>query len=181
MINTFDEITIDNIEHTFPSEISINVQILSWITLILINTSNGYVIYIITKQLKTALDWLFLMDSILCIFNSIPVIRLGIVGHSVYVNLSYNSILCTFFTFYSYFVNLLSRLITIVISVYRYIFVVKYDIVQDPVKRQIIIRSLFSAMFYIAVFQTGYGIYYKNSYKLYLCMYVLFVLRMVGL
>ena len=76
-------ITIDEIEHSFQKEISTQVQILSWISLILINASNGYFIYVIKNKMNSLLDWLILMDCILCIFNCISIIKLGINSNSI--------------------------------------------------------------------------------------------------
>ena len=63
-------------EHDFSNKVSIGVQTLSWTSPLLIYLTNGYLISITMKQRnKSALDVLMLMDSFLCIFNSLVIIR----------------------------------------------------------------------------------------------------------
>ena len=114
-------LTINEIEHSFQKEISTQVQILSWISLILINASNGYLIHVIKNKMNSLLDWLILMDCILCIFNCITLIKHGIIGKSLE-----NIPMCFFFNLNSYFINVSNKLVTIGISIYRYVFVVHY-------------------------------------------------------
>ena len=157
-------ITIDEIEHSFQKEISTQVQILSWISLILINASNGYFIYVIKNKMNSLLDWLILMDCILCIFNCISIIKLGINSNSFFVE---NIPMCFFFNLTAYFINVSNKLVTISISIYRYVFVVKYINMQNQTQRQTFTQTLISAMIMIPLTMTGYCIYYMDHYKLY--------------
>ena len=75
-----DKFLIDIIEHRFPSSNTIFDKMLSVISLILINATNGYLIYLIKNQTKSALDWMMLMDSCLCMSNSVVIIRQGYLG-----------------------------------------------------------------------------------------------------
>ena len=112
-------ITLDNIEHSFPGETSIQVKILTWISCILIILSNGYLIHIIKNQMKSTMDWLILMDSILCISSCIPIIRLGIFG-------PLSTPFCFKIIFFFYFTTVSDRLVTMGISIYRYVLVVHH-------------------------------------------------------
>ena len=159
-INT---IAINNIEHRFPRDISIQVQILSWISLVLINTSNGYLIHVIKNRMKSLLDWLILMDSILCILNCIAIIRVGIVGTSFSDKIP----MCFLFSLFGYFINVSNRLVTIGISIYRYVFVVHHIKMRDKIQRDIFTHTLFSAIILTSFALTGFAIYYKDSYKHY--------------
>ena len=158
-----NRIAINNIEQRFPREISIEVQILSWISLVLINTSNGYLIHVIKNRMRSLLDLLILMDSILCILNCVSIIRLGIVGTSFAENIP----MCFIFSLFGYFINVSHRLITIAISVYRYVFVVHHIKMGDRIQRQLFTHTLFSAIVLTSVALTGYAIYYKDSYMHY--------------
>ena len=70
-----DIITLTDIEQDFKTSLRTQIQILSFISLILINTCNGYLIYLAMNQTKTALDWMMLLDSFICILNSIVLLR----------------------------------------------------------------------------------------------------------
>ena len=162
-INGLHILTFDSIEHSFSSEISIQVQILAWASLFLINLLNGYLIHVIKNKMNSTLDWLILMDCILCILNCIPIIHLGIIGTSFKDDVP----LCLFFNFSGYFINVSNRLVTIGISTYRYVFVIHFIKMEDRFQRQIFIDILFSVIILTPTFLTGYAIYYRDSYQLY--------------
>ena len=165
-----DSIMIDNIEHHFPCSNTILEKILSVITLILINTTNGSLIHVILKKSKSALDWMMLMDSLLCILNSIDIIRQGIIVTTHPENLP----LCLFFNFSDYFINICNRLLTISIVVYRYVFVLQHKLVERNGHRQIFVKCLFSSIFITAAILTGYAIYFRDLYQDHLCNIILF-------
>ena len=160
-----DSIMIDNIEHHFPCSNTILEKILSVITLILINTTNGGLIHVILKKSKSALDWMMLTDSLLCILNSIDIIRQGIIVTTHPENLP----LCLFFNFSDYFINICNRLLTIGIVVYRYVFVLQHKLVERNGHRQIFVKCLFSSIFITAAILTGYAIYFRDLYQDHLC------------
>ena len=163
-----DQILINYIEHKFSYSYNFHVQILSWISLILIYVSNGCLIDFILRQrkVKSALDWMILMDAILCIFNSIGIIRIGIFGSgSTHHD---NILLCVCFNFSVYFINISNRLLTIGIVLYRYVFVLKHTIVEGQAQRQIFVQTLFSVIFLISIVLAGYAVYYKDLYKYHL-------------
>ena len=153
-------ITIHNIEHFFQAEASILVKMIAWVSLILIILSNGYLIHVIKNGMKSALDWLMLIDSFLAISNCIPIIRLGFLRHSAIP-------FCFILTFFTYFTNVSNRLVTIGISIYRYILVVHHMKMRDKIRKQIFLQTLFSAIIFPSSFLTGYSFYYRDNYKLY--------------
>ena len=161
-----DRMIIDNIEHSFPkSNTLILEKILSVITLILINTTNGGLIHVIMSKPKSALDWMMLIDSILCVLNSVIIIRQGIIVTTHPDNVP----LCVLFNFFDFFINISNRLLTIGIVVYRYVFVIRYTFVERNLQRQIFVQSLFSAIFITSFVLTGYAIYFKDLYQDHLC------------
>ena len=150
-------ISIDEIDHFIPKETSIQIKILAWISLILINLSNGYLIYVIKTQMRSALDWLILMDSILCILSCISIIRLGILG-------PLSTPFCFIITFFSYFISVSNKLITMSISIYRYVFVVHYMKMREQINRKIFNVTLFSLIIFPSIVLTGFCIYYRDEY-----------------
>ena len=165
-----DRMMIDNVEHHFPSSSTILERILSVITLILINTTNGGLIHVIKMKSKSALDWMMLMDSILCVLNSVVIIRQGIFVTTHPDNVP----ICVFFNFFDYFINICNRLVTIGIVVYRYVFVLQPQWVETNGRRQFFIRSLFSSIFITAATLTGFAIYFRDLYQDHLCNIILF-------
>ena len=161
--SNLDEIIIDDIEHIFHRKISIYHQILSWISLILINMSNGYVIYIMKPQIKTPFDQLILMDSVLCVFNTIPILRLTFFYQSFFSNAP----LCALFTFFGFFTNVTQRLISLGIAVYRYFYVVKHTMVQTQVQNKLFKTVLFSAIIIMSIVDTVDAFYRRETYKHY--------------
>ena len=139
-----DRIIIDDIEHSFPkSNTLILEKILSVITLILINTTNGGLINVIMSKPKSALDWMMLIDSFLCVLNSVVIIRQGIIVTTHPDNVP----LCVLFNF----------------------FVIRYTFVERNLQRQIFVQSLFLAIFITSFALTGYAIYFKDLYQDHLC------------
>ena len=155
-------ITIDDIEHSFQGKTSTLAKILTWISLIFINAINGYLIHVIKNKMNSLLDWLILMDCILCIFNCISLIKHGIFGKSLE-----NIPMCFFFNLNAYFINVSNKLVTIGISIYRYVFVVHYISMHNQNQRQIFTQTLISAIIIIPLTMTGYFIYYVDHYKPY--------------
>ena len=135
-IESSHQISITTIEHSLSNRIGLEVQIVSWVSLILINICNGYLIHVMKNQMKTQMDWLIMMDSVLCIMNCIPIIRFG-TGTLLVDNTS----LCVFLTFLTYFINAANRLVTVSISIYRYFLVVKYASMQEKSQRDILTQK----------------------------------------
>ena len=150
-------ITIDNIEQSFPGETRIQVKTLTWISCILIIFSNGYLINIIKNQMKSTLDWLILMDSILCILSCIPIIRLGIFGP---LSIPF----CFIIIFFFYFISVSNRVVTMGISIYRYVLVVHHMRMREKINRQIFNNILFSAIIFPSLVITAFSIYYRDNY-----------------
>ena len=149
-------------EHHFTDKVSIAVQILSWTSPLLIYLTNGFLINITMKQRnKSALDMMMLMDSILCIFNSLVIIRTGLLATSSYED---SLVACYFFNFFNYFVTTFNRLVNVGIVVYRFVFVLQHSFVQGHCQRKKFIQILFSSMFVTSTVLTGFSAYYKDSY-----------------
>ena len=114
-----NQIIITATEHSLSNRSDLGVEIASWVSLILIYISNGYLIHVMKNQMKSGMDWLILMDSVLCIISSIHIIMFG---HLVDIE---NPSLCFLITFFLYFTTIANKLVTVSIGYYRYVFVVK--------------------------------------------------------
>ena len=148
------------------THISTYVKIFSCISISLIYFSNGYLIAFILKQAKakTGLDWLIIIDSALCICSTFGILRSVIYNTEKIGNIH----LCSLFIFLYYFINVSNMINTICITLYRYVFVVKYDVLQERAQRKVFEQTLISSIFLIPAVFTGYAFYYKNSYFYYL-------------
>ena len=131
-------------------------------SLILINLSNGYLICVIKNQMRSTLDWLILMDSILCILSCISIIRLGILG-------PLSTPFCFIITFLSYFISVSNKLVTMSISIYRYVLVVHYMKMREQINRKTFNVTLFSSIIFPSIVLTGFCIYYRENYMNYQC------------
>ena len=120
---TSEEIQIGEIEHLFEANRGIINDLHSKIfvaaalvTFILIITTNGSLLQFIIKQpTKTFLDWMIVLDIILCFGNIIGVFRL-VIGNIEIIKW------CNFLPFFLYFNSMSNKLLSIGIVVYRYNF-----------------------------------------------------------
>ena len=91
------------------------VQLVQWLSILLIVSSNGCLIYFILRQQnKTFLDWLVIIESSLGFNQCFTVLVVGSRIRS----------LCLFSPFNAYFVGILNRLLNVGIVIYRFVFVV---------------------------------------------------------
>ena len=117
---TSEEIQIVEIEHLFP-EISGVLNdlhskifvVAALVTFILIIMTNGYLLHFIMKQAaKTFLDWMIVLDIILCFGNIVGLLRL-VIGNKEIIKW------CNFLPFFLYFISMCNKLLSIGIVVYR--------------------------------------------------------------
>ena len=165
-ISKEDFIKIETVEHCFPNQANTYVRILSFISMILIFSSNGYLINILRKQTSSILDWIMLIDLLIGIINSVRLVLNFVMGSVVLNNIP----LCMILNFFNYYINVCNKLITMSIAVYRYVFVVKHEFVQDAVRRQSFSQTLFSSIFILSAVMTGYAVFFKEKYKYFLSM-----------
>ena len=90
------------------------VQVLQWLSILLIVSSNGCLVnFILRQQNKTFLDWLVIIESSLGFNQCFTVLVVGSRIRS----------LCLFSPFNAYFVGILNRLLNVGIVIYRCVFV----------------------------------------------------------
>ena len=68
-------LTVETIEHKFPKDPPLYLYILVGLFCFLILTTNGYLLFFVFKQSsRSFLDWLMVLDSILCLGNCMTLI-----------------------------------------------------------------------------------------------------------
>jgi hypothetical protein len=91
-------------------------KVFTIVSIIVILTINIPLLKIILKQTLTVINMLIAADCILCIANTI-------VLFNILIGPSNDPVLCLISAPYGYLINLLNRLLSIGILVYRYVFV----------------------------------------------------------
>ena len=165
---TLESVTFINIEHAF-SKCSQDPTILlvSLIGYILILTTNISLIkFILNQSTKTFLDWMMVFDSILCLCN---IITIAYIVDEEYFEIGKNLNLCYFLPYFTYCINLLNRLLTIGIVVYRYVFVIKHSIVWTQNQRRTLGTKIFGAIIVISLLMTSWATFYKDESQNFLC------------
>ena len=116
---------------------------------------------IFQKANFTFINKLITADCILCISNCIILFNIVLGGKK-------NSTICLMSPTFGYFVNILRRLLTIGIVVYRYVFVLKHSWVQTQDKRRNFCLGLAGAIISVSGFSTFLCILYRDQYLFYL-------------
>ena len=122
--------------------------------------TNGPLIYFIMNQSsRTFLDWMIVFDSALCLINAQSIATIGFrIKNFCFVNI-----------FAAFLLNLLNRLLTVAIVVYRYVFVLKSFTVQTQAQRTIFSTSLVTSILVISMATTLGAVHYRNSFRQFLC------------
>ena len=161
---------MENIEHIFLDGVSFDNTIFlvaSGLSCLTILTANGYLLHFIIKQpTKTFLDWMMVFDSILCICN---VVTIAYIVDEEYFEIGKNLNLCYFLPYFTYCINLLNRLLTIGIVVYRYVFVIKHRIVWTQNQRRTLGTKIFGAIIVFSLLMTSWATFYKDESQNFLC------------
>ena len=116
--SSWDTIHLESTEpwspDTDPASMSGYFRTVQCVSILLILTTNGSLIFFIMKQLtRTFLDWMVVFDSVLCIINAQTIATIGFKFHSFcYLNI-----------FVAYFVNIANRLLSLGIVIYRCVLV----------------------------------------------------------
>ena len=158
--NIFEEFNMGVVEHIFLDySKDSNLVLASVFSNLLILITNGYLLFFILKRpKKTFLDWMMVFDCILCISNIFTL-----------VHFSLRLFNCYFLPFFSYFINLCNRLLTIGIVFYRYILVNKHSMVGTTLQRKSMETNIFGIIMVTSLTMTGWSIYYKDASRTFLC------------
>ena len=166
LLNTTEVLTVDTVEHELlswgperDSKLILNRLFLSLTYCLILGANIPVVTFIINQWSKTFLDWLILYDCFLCIGNCI-----GIHGQ----NFDHWDGFCEFYVFFTYFKNLINRLLTAGIAIYRFILVVGSSLVWTKYQRRVFERLIFNSILFFTLYMTGLAVYYRDNYKMFL-------------
>ena len=160
-LSSSENISFETIEYVFLNHHHHSGhQSASGLSYILIIFTNGYLLYfIIRRPMKTFLDWMMLFDCILCVCNLATITAGNYKG------------LCYFIPFFTYFINLCNRLLSVGIVIYRYVFVIKNNLVRTTQQRKLLQSMIFGSIMMISLLLTGWSVYYKDVSRTFLCKY----------
>ena len=163
-----ENINFTNIEHVFSnSRNDPTILLVSFVGCILILSTNSYLTkFILNQSSKTFLDWMMVFDSFLCICN---IITIAYIIDEEYFKIGKNLNLCYFLPYFTYFINLCNRLLTIGIVLYRYIFVIKCHLVRTPDQRKTLGSKIFGSIIIVSLLMTAWATYYRAKSQNFLC------------
>ena len=154
--NLIENLIIDQIEHVvhYDDTNLVNTQIFracQLVSVMLILTTNGYLLQFIIKQpTKTFLDWMMILDISLCISNIVTIVMIG------------QRIFCHFISKFSFFINICNRLLTAGIVIYRYVFVMKNNLVRTTFQRKALEIFIIGSILIPSSILTLFAAYYKD-------------------
>ena len=129
----------------------------AFVSIIFILAINIPLLKIILKQSPTFINMLIAADCFLCVGNSI-----------VLFNILIGPFFCIISAPYTYLINLLNRLISLGILVYRYVFVFRNSWVETKHQRKIFSIILCGAICFTAFLATSLCVLYRDQYFHYL-------------
>ena len=136
---------------------SFTSKLFAFISIIVILIINIPLLKIILKQTLTVINMLIAADCLLCIANSN-------VLFNILIGPSNDPVLCLISAPYGYLINLLNRLLSIGILVYRYVFVFRSSWVKTKQQRKIFSIILCGAICSTALIATSLCISYRDQY-----------------
>ena len=108
---------------------SLSLQLAAFFVSLLVIFLNGSMVKFILKQKrKTFLDWIIMIDLCLCLGYIIVLAMLA-------SNACYNEVVCLIKIGLGFFISILNRMLTVLVVVYRTIYVLKPHIVNTLTKR----------------------------------------------
>ena len=155
-----DFLKIEVVEHVFiVIENDSTYLAASVVSNLLILITNGCLLwFIIQRPKKTFLDWMIVLDCLLCICNIFTL-----------VHFSHKLFHCYFLPFFSYFINLCNKLVNVGIVFYRYVCVIKPNWVHSPQQRKTMEKNIFAIIMMTSFGMTGWSIFYKDESRTFLC------------
>ena len=140
---------------------SFTSKLFAFFSIILILTINIPLLKIILKKSYTFINMLIAADCILCVVNSIVLFNNFIGPYE-------DPVLCLISAPYGYLINLLNRLLSIGILVYRYVFVFRSSWVETKHQRKIFSIILCGSICSTAFLATSLCVLYRDQYFHYL-------------
>ena len=159
---TWETVQFIDTEHIFSkSNTDPTLLLVSIVGYFLILATNISLIkFILSQSSKTFLDMMMAFDSVLCICN---VITIAYIVAEEYLKIGKDLNLCYFLPYFTYFINLSNRLLTIGIVWYRYIFVIKSHTVRTQHQRKILGTKIFGTILVISFLMTVWSIFHREQ------------------
>ena len=161
MLNKSEILIVDTVEHHFrsvPHDQMIRAANLLTSGLI-VGTNIPLIIFILKQGSKTFLDRLVVFDCFLCMSNALLLfIRLFDFWGSI----------CGFHIFFSFFIQLSNKLLTLGIALYRFILVLGSSLVWTQYQRKLFEKLILLTILLISVQLTGWAVYYRGDYRYFL-------------
>ena len=165
ILNKTELLIVDTLEHEFRSSgddsMLLLLRIAQFITCGLILVTNVPMIsFILNQRSKTFLDWLIVIDCLLCLSNlHVMALGLGITDH--YYG---NSGIC-FRVFFSFFCNLTNKLLTLGIVIYRFTLVLGSSFLFSSKQIKVLEYFILITILLTSLNLTGWAVYYREDYK----------------
>ena len=133
---------------------SATLQVAACFVSLLVFSLNGSIVkFILLQKRKTFLDWIIVIDVWVCLWY-IPVLALLV------SDASNNEIICLIQIGISFFISILNRLLTILVVIYRTIYILKPHLVDTLIKRKYVSTFLLGFSICLCIGLTvGMGIY----------------------
>ena len=138
---------------------SLSMQVATVLVCLLIISLNGTIVKIIMKQeRKTFLDWMIVIDSHLCIGT--------ILSLAMFIsNAPLTEFGCIIKIGIMFFISIINRIVSVMIVIYRAIYVLMPQLVDTQTKRRIINVILFGSLNFLSVGSTLGMAIYREQYK----------------
>ena len=138
---------------------SLSLQVASLLVCLLIISLNGSIVKIILKQeRKTFLDWMIVIDSHLCIGTILPLVMF-------ISNAPLNEVVCIIKIGMMFFISIINRIVSVMIVIYRAVYVLMPHLVETQTKRRILNIILFGFLSFLSVGSTLGMTIYREDYK----------------
>ena len=186
LLGRTEVLVVDTVEHEFrrsgDDSVMFMMKMAQWMTCVLILATNVPLIIFIMKvsriqfQLKiksrtslimqqksmTFLDRLVVLDCGLCISNVYILIHFGDISGVVDLGS------CAFYVFMFFQVNLINKLLTLGIVIYRFALVLCSSVVRTPYQRKSIENCILMFIFWTSFILTSWAFYYREDSRQYL-------------
>ena len=173
ILNKTELLMVDTLEHEFLSSgddsMLLMLRLAQFITCGLILVTNVPLIMFIMKQgSKTFLDWLIVIDCLLCLSN-LHVIALGprndkIKWNGIMEHYYGNSGFC-FRVFFAFFCNLTNKLLTLGIVIYRLTLVLGSSFLFSAKHIKVFEYTILLTILLTSLNLTGWAVYYREDFR----------------
>ena len=166
ILNKTEIIILDTLEHEFLSSgddsLLLLMRLAQCITCgLILGTNLPLIIFTVNQKSKTFLDWLIILDCILCLFNLRAVILLR-------NYFDYDAVFCVCHVFFSFFTTLCNRLLSLGIVLYRFTLVLGSSFVFSSNQKKVLENIILLAILLPSLNLTAWAIYYKEDNRYFL-------------